>query len=151
MRSLTGRRVPRFPVATGFWVSGVILGQWGDGRFTMLVVTWVKLLKTMVEGVVHDRNFRALAGAVGMLLVVGTLFFACQSWSLIDSFYFSVTTLTTVGYGDLAPEGEGARLATVAYQLSGIGLLVIFLSDIARRGMSSRHGETTDDDSGSSD
>jgi voltage-gated potassium channel len=115
-------------------------------------VTWGRLLKTMIEGVIHDPNFPALAGAVGLLLVVGTLFYSLsQGWSLIDSFYFSVTTLTTVGYGDLAPEGEGARLATVAYQLSGIGLLVIFLSDIARRGMSSRHGETTDDDSGSSD
>ena len=118
----------------------------------MLVVTWGKLLRTMVEGVVNDPNFRALAGAVGMLLVVGTLFFSLnQGWSLIDSFYFSVTTLTTVGYGDLAPEGEGARLATVAYQLSGIGLLVVFLSEIAKRGMSDRHGVTTDDDSGSGD
>ena len=116
----------------------------------MLVVTWLKLLKTMIQGVVNDPNFRALAGAVVMLLLVGTLFYSLnQDWSLVDAFYFSVTTLTTVGYGDLSPEGDAAKLATVAYQLSGIGLLVVFLSEIARRGMSSFHGVTADEpDSG---
>lgn len=116
----------------------------------MLVVTWMKLLKTMIKGVVDDPNFRALAAAVGMMFVVGTLFYWLnQGWSLIDAFYFSVTTLTTVGYGDLSPEGDGARLATVAYQLAGIGLLVVFLSEIAKRGMFGRHGVKIDEsDSG---
>ena len=117
----------------------------------MLIATWIKLLKTMIKGVVDDPNFRALAAAVGLMFVVGTLFFSFnQGWSLVDSFYFSVTTLTTVGYGDLSPEGAGARLATVAYQLAGIGLLVIFLSEIAKRGMFGRHGVKIDE-SGSGD
>jgi hypothetical protein len=114
----------------------------------MLIVTWIRLLKGMIRGVVEDPQFRALAGAVGMLLVVGTVFYSLnQDWSLVDSFYFSVTTLTTVGYGDLAPTGDGARLATVAYQLSGIGLLVVFLSEIATRAMRHRDGAPTDADS----
>jgi voltage-gated potassium channel len=105
----------------------------------MLLVTWFRMLRTMVRGVREDPEFRALAGAVGSLLVVGTVFYALnQDWSLVDSFYFSVTTLTTVGFGDLAPEGDGAKLATVAYELSGVGLLVLFLSQLTQRGMRER-------------
>ena len=102
----------------------------------MLVVTWSRLLKTMAAGVAEDPQFRALAGAVGMLLVIGTVFYSLsQDWGVVNSFYFSVTTLTTVGYGDLAPTGDWAKLATVAYQLSGIGLFVVFLSEVAKRSM----------------
>ncbi|TFG73144.1 MAG: two pore domain potassium channel family protein [Solirubrobacterales bacterium] len=102
-------------------------------------MTWFRMLRTMVRGVKEDPEFRALAGAVGSLLVVGTVFYALnQDWSLVDSFYFSVTTLTTVGFGDLAPEGDGAKLATVAYELSGVGLLVLFLSQLSQRGVRER-------------
>jgi voltage-gated potassium channel len=104
-----------------------------------MFVAWSRLLRTMVRGIKDDPEFRALAGAVGSLLVVGTVFYALsQDWSLVDSFYFSVTTLTTVGFGDLAPEGDVARLATVVYELSGVGVLVLFLSQLAQRGMRER-------------
>jgi voltage-gated potassium channel len=39
--------------------------------------------------------------------------------------YFTISTLTTVGYGDLVPASDGAKLATLALQLSGIGLFVL--------------------------
>ena len=110
----------------------------------MLIATWLRLLRTMVREASEDPQFRALGGAVVALIVVGTVFYALtQDWSVIDSFYFSVTTLTTVGYGDLAPTGAGPRLATVAYQLAGVGLLVIFLREIALRSL--KHGHPDSD------
>lgn len=115
----------------------------------MLVVTWVRLMRTMVRAASEDPNFRALLATVVGLLVVGTVFYSLsQDWNLVDSFYFSVTTLTTVGYGDFAPSGSGARLATVAYQLAGIGVFVLLLSEVARRSVL-RHGADLDEsDSG---
>ena len=102
----------------------------------MLLLTWVRLLRGMVSEASEDPGFRALSGSVAILIVVGTVLYSLnQDWSLVDSFYFSVTTLTTVGYGDLAPVGDAARLATVAYELTGVGLLVLFLSEIAKRSM----------------
>ncbi|MBK5117615.1 MAG: two pore domain potassium channel family protein, partial [Thermoleophilia bacterium] len=101
---------------------------------SVLMVTWYKLVREMIEGANEDPKFRALVHTVVGLLVVGTIFFSLnQGWNLIDSFYFSVTTLTTVGYGDFAPTGSGARLAAVAYQLAGIGVFVLLVSELARR------------------
>jgi hypothetical protein len=51
-------------------------------------------------------------------------------------------------YGDLAPTGNGAKLATVAIQLSGIGLFVLLLSEVARRSLISHETEPTDSSSG---
>jgi hypothetical protein len=80
-----------------------------------------------------DPEFRALAFLVSVLVTTGTVFYwQAEGWSVIDSLYFSVITLTTVGYGDFAPTTTGSRLFTVAYILLGLGLLVSFLSMIAR-------------------
>jgi hypothetical protein len=38
--------------------------------------------------------------------------------------YFSVTTLATVGLGDLAPATDAGELFTVMYILTGVGILV---------------------------
>ena len=42
------------------------------------------------------------------------------------------TMVTTIGHGDLAPHGAGARLFTVAYALTGIGLLGTLIGVLAR-------------------
>ena len=55
-----------------------------------------------------------------------------QGWSLFDAFYFCSMTLTTVGYGDLAPETVAGKLFTVFYVFTGIGLLVGFLNTVAK-------------------
>jgi voltage-gated potassium channel len=80
-----------------------------------------------------DPQSRALVLLTAAVLAGGTLFYSTsQGWSMVDAFYFSVTTLTTVGYGDLSPHGTGARLFTVAYVLTGIGIVGAFIGVLAR-------------------
>lgn len=56
-----------------------------------------------------------------------------EGWRWIDALYFSVTTLATVGLGDLAPQTDAGKLFTVMYILTGVGLLVSFLNFMAER------------------
>lgn len=59
------------------------------------------------------------------LLTVGVLAysFLFEQWSIIDSLYFTTVLLTTVGYGDIAPESNGGKLFASVFALAGVVLL----------------------------
>jgi hypothetical protein len=78
-----------------------------------------------------DPEFRALGGIVLVLLGIGTLFYRqIEGWSWIDSIYFCVVTLATVGYGDLTPTTDTGKIFTIFYILMGVGVLVGFASKL---------------------
>ena len=92
-------------------------------------------LASLVRGVwngLKDPEFRGLLTLAGGLLLSGTVFYrGVEGWSVLDSLYFSVTTLTTVGYGDLAPSTPGSKVFTIIYLLVGVGVLVAFVGRLA--------------------
>ena len=47
---------------------------------------------------------------------------------IADALYFSVVTMATRGYGDIAPVGHSARLLSVLEIVSGVLLLVVGVS-----------------------
>jgi voltage-gated potassium channel Kch len=51
-----------------------------------------------------------------------------ENWSVIDALFFSVTTLTTTGYGNLVPETELGKVFTMLYVLLGAGIIVAFFN-----------------------
>jgi len=70
-------------------------------------------------------------GLVLSYIGAGTLFYwQATDWSLLQSVYFVIVTLTSVGYGDLAPVGEGIRLFTAMYILFGVGILGTALGEV---------------------
>jgi voltage-gated potassium channel len=67
-----------------------------------------------------------------ILLAVGTVFFhEFEGWGWIDSFYFTSTTLMTIGYGDLHPTIAMTKLFTVFFAFAGIGLMLYSLTTLA--------------------
>jgi voltage-gated potassium channel len=76
---------------------------------------------------------------VQALLVVATLVAAAgamifrllEGWGFIDSFYFAVVSMATVGYGDLAPKTNAGKLFTIAFLVVGIGIFVLTVSTLA--------------------
>ncbi|MFW5852545.1 MAG: potassium channel family protein [Nanoarchaeota archaeon] len=68
-----------------------------------------------------------------VLLTIGTFMFKrLEGWSYMSSFYFSVVTLTTVGYGDIHPTTDISRLFTAIYILVGVTIAVASISVIAK-------------------
>ena len=57
--------------------------------------------------------------------------FWIEPLSFIQSIYFSVITITTLGYGDISPITESARVLTAIEALSGIVLIGLFLNAVA--------------------
>jgi len=53
-----------------------------------------------------------------------------EGWSWIDSVYFSIITLTTIGYGDFSPQTEAGKLFTIFYIIIGIGIILTFVNTV---------------------
>ncbi|MCP3995629.1 MAG: two pore domain potassium channel family protein [bacterium] len=81
----------------------------------------------------RDPQTRALVTGAMVVIATGTWFYSrVEGWSAVDSLYFTVMTLTTVGYGDLSPTTAATRLFTVAFVLIGIGILLGFVDVVAK-------------------
>jgi voltage-gated potassium channel len=91
-------------------------------------------LARAVVAVWRDPQTKALPVVAGVLVLTGTIFYwRFEDWSIIQALYFSVVTLTTVGYGDLHPTSDGTQIFTVIYILTGLGVLVALLASVAEQ------------------
>lgn len=67
--------------------------------------------------------------AVGAAVVIGTLVFhVLEGWSIVDSLYVTVQTVTTVGFGDLAPQTVYGRVFATAFMMMGVGVVLYALT-----------------------
>ena len=81
----------------------------------------------------RDPETKALPFVAGALVLTGTLFYwRFEDWTVIESLYFCIVTLTTVGYGDFSPTTAGTQIFTIVYILTGFGVLVALLTSVAQ-------------------
>lgn len=77
----------------------------------------------------RDPEFQAIIFLLTVAVLVGSIFFhLVEGWSWLDSAYFSVVALTTVGDATLGPTSGLSKIFTMGFSLIGIALVLAFLS-----------------------
>jgi voltage-gated potassium channel len=116
------------------------------GRY-LLVVRVLRLLRIfrvlklgpfLVEGRVLAQALRAsrhkisvfLATVVTLVVLIGTLMYVIEGeangfTSIPVSMYWTIVTLTTVGYGDIAPQTELGKLLASFVMILGFGIIAV--------------------------
>jgi uncharacterized membrane protein (DUF106 family) len=91
------------------------------------------LSKFLFLDVLTDRSTRPMLIYVVIIILIGAwLYRWLEGWNWLDSFYFVVITLTTIGYGDFTPTTPLTKLITIFYSINGVVILLTFF-DIIRR------------------
>lgn len=107
-----------------------------------LYITLLRFFRGLQNGF-RDAEFRALTYFVILLLVGGTIFYSSvEHFKILDAFYFSVTTLSTVGLGDLAPRTDIGKIFTTLYIFVGVGTLLTFVNLLATHANGKHKKET---------
>ncbi len=96
----------------------------------IIFASFINVLRSALK----DKEFRALLSFVVFIILSGAIFYMrVEDWSFLDSLYFSVITLTTVGYGDIAPKTDMGKAFTIIYILVGLGVMASFITTLGNK------------------
>ena len=106
----------------------------------------LRLFKALAH-IVGEPEGRAQLSPAMIQLLAGTVFYTlAEGWRRLDALDFCVTTLSTVGYGDLSPSTDLGKIFTMFYILTGVGVVVGFVNLVAQHSLSprARKGDASD-------
>jgi len=93
-----------------------------------------------IRSFLTDPTSQTLLAVAAVIMGIGTVFYRfVEDLTWIDSLYFSVITLTTVGYGDISPATTVGKVFTMGYVLVGIGIFVAVVTEIASHLVNARN------------
>jgi len=82
-----------------------------------------------------NKLFYLLFTSAGVIVIGSFVIFSIESEhpdsqinSMLDAVWWTVSTVTTVGYGDIVPVTDTGKIVAIFFMFFGIGVLAIFLS-----------------------
>ena len=88
-----------------------------------------------IKEATEKHQARILLLSVIIVLSTGTIFYhIVEKWTWLNSLYFCVITLATIGYGDFTPTKDISKIFTMGYVFVGIAIIFGFINYLARRG-----------------
>jgi len=99
----------------------------------------VKKLFSSFWIIFKSEETKGLLIVIFLTLLSGAFFYSTvEHLSLLNAFYLSFVTLTTIGYGDIHPVTDFGKVFTMLYSTVGIGLMTIFVATVAKAYMSTK-------------
>ena len=95
-----------------------------------------KVLLTKAQQQLKDQSifFPAIASLMIILVGTGSTFYHfVEKWNWLDSLYFTVVTMATVGYGDFAPTKPESKIFTMLLIVVGIAVFTTFITQLLKR------------------
>lgn len=82
---------------------------------------------------INFKNIRILLLPPLIIVVIGTLGFKfLENISFFNAFYFTITTISTVGYGDVYPTNTASKIFSIILIVVGIGIFFTILTTITQ-------------------
>ncbi|WP_101066450.1 potassium channel family protein [Roseovarius salinarum] len=88
---------------------------------------------------------KALTLLAMLVLIVlgGTVYFhLVEGWSWLDSYFFTVVTLSTVGYGNLVPATAAGKIGTTVFIFVGLGIFAVAIQQFGSFAVKKREEHT---------
>jgi voltage-gated potassium channel len=105
--------------------------------FRLLRLLRLALAAKVVRGFFTMRGLRYATVIAAFGILAGGAAFAAverdQDLSAWNGVYWAITTITTVGYGDIGPQTEAGRVIAVTLMLTGIAYVAILTAAIAQQ------------------
>jgi voltage-gated potassium channel len=102
------------------------------------VITYVLRLIHNIKDVLYTNGFIYSLGSATIITIIGSfaIYFLERDTSTTiksygDAFWWSIVTVTTVGYGDISPTTSAGRVIAAILMLSGIGFLSMLTSTVS--------------------
>ncbi|KAF4621304.1 hypothetical protein D9613_000821 [Agrocybe pediades] len=105
-------------------------GRWHRAEF--------ELMRFIEQHTESTERYTALAGSFFIILIVwiggALIFWNCehksQGWTFPQSFYFTYTTLLTIGYGDFYPNSAAGKPFFVVWSLISVPAMTVLISNM---------------------
>ncbi len=91
----------------------------------------IKQLKHLTKTLIGKALIIALC-----MIIAGTFAFyfleiQYQNLTLLDTFYWTIITMTTIGYGDISPVSPGGKILSLFIAIFGVSIMAVSMGSIA--------------------
>jgi hypothetical protein len=108
------------------------------GKITLCILGWF-LLASVAYFLIHVRDYTTpvvnryifICVVIVYWFIGALMFMLLEGWTFIDALYFTWTTLTTIGYGDLTPTNAAAWEFWMYYVYVAIAQFAVIIGMLA--------------------
>ncbi|KAF9143122.1 hypothetical protein BG015_000532 [Linnemannia schmuckeri] len=115
------------------WLNGIIISALVMSIICNICVlfrfleqhVWHSVVLSLITATIQEAMSLCFYLAIGALV-----FIYLERWTFLDALFFVMVTITTIGFGDRAPQTTGGRIFVVVYAAGGIVLLALAINAI---------------------